>query len=72
MSPRHFVQSGHREGFKGLFHGVGAGLCAIMATYNAVAWVYRRERHLRWNAIVYGCATAWEVEQTLRHVRDRS
>ena len=70
MSPRHFVQCGHHEGVKGLFHGVGAGLCAIMATYNSVAWFYRRERHLRWNTIVYTLAFVWEIEQTMRHISD--
>lgn len=72
MSPRHFVQPGRHEGFKGLFHFAGAVLCATMATYNGVAWCYRRDRHLRWNALVYSLAAVWEVEQTIRHVKDRT
>jgi hypothetical protein len=67
MSPRDFVQSGRHESVKGLFHIAGAGLCAIYATYNVAAWCYRRERHLKWNAVVYTLATLWEVRQTAHH-----
>jgi hypothetical protein len=40
-----------------------------MATYNIVAWCFRRERHLGTNAVVYTLAVGWEAKQTLHHLR---
>jgi hypothetical protein len=41
----------------------------MCAAYNITAWYFRRDRHLRVNAIVYSLLVAWEVKQTLHHLR---
>jgi hypothetical protein len=64
---RRFCTNGEREVLKGAFHAAGCTLAALMATYNTVAWCYRRERHLGVNAVVYTLATLWEVRQTAHH-----
>jgi hypothetical protein len=43
-------------------------MSAVMATYNATAYFYRRDAHLRVNAIVYTMAALWEVKQTVHHL----
>jgi hypothetical protein len=64
---RTFCTRGENEAFKGAVHATGGVLAALMAVYNATAWFYRREQHLRVNAIVYTLATLWEVKQTAHH-----
>jgi hypothetical protein len=63
-----FCQSGRHEGLKGCVHGAAALMSAVMATYNATAYFYRRDAHLRVNAIVYTMAALWEVKQTVHHL----
>jgi hypothetical protein len=63
-----FCASGNHESVKGGVHGAVGALVAVCAIYNVTAWWFRRERHLRVNAIVYTLATAWELKQTLHHV----
>ena len=36
--------------------------------YNTTAWFYRRDPHLKINAIVYTLAVAYELKQTLHHL----
>ena len=67
-----FCQSGRHEGLKGGVHGVAALMSAVMATYNATAYFYRRDPHLRVNAIAYTLAALWEVKQTVHHLRRTS
>jgi hypothetical protein len=62
-----FCTSGQAERVKGGVHAVAGVILGAMATYNAVAWCYRRERHLGWNAVIYTTALAWEIRQTCRH-----
>ena len=38
------------------------------AAYNLTASCFRRDRHLRVNAIIYSLAAAWELKQTLHHL----
>jgi hypothetical protein len=64
-----FCTSGQAERFKGSVHAAAGTIVGAMAVYNAVAWCYRRERHLGWNAIIYGVGFAWEAYQTSRHFR---
>jgi hypothetical protein len=64
-----FCTSGQREGVKGAVHGTACFIAAVMAVYNITAWCFRRERHLGTNAAVYTVAVAWEIKQTLHHVR---
>jgi hypothetical protein len=62
-----FCKSGESEALKGAVHALGGVLAATMAAYNIAAWYYRREPHLRVNAVVYSLAVLWEVKQTKHH-----
>lgn len=72
MTVKTFCCSGQAEPVKGGFHAAAGMLVGVMAVYNAVAWCYRRERHLGWNAVIYSAALAWELRQTRRHLRRRA
>jgi hypothetical protein len=64
-----FCRSGEREEIKGAVHALAGMIAVAMAAYNITAWHYRRQRHLGINSIVYSLAVAWEVKQTLHHLR---
>ena len=64
-----FCSSGQREGIKGAVHGTACVIAATMAVYNIAAWHFRHETHLGTNALVYTLAVAWEMKQTMRHLR---
>jgi hypothetical protein len=40
----------------------------VCAAYNITASCYRRDRHLRFNSIIYTLAFAWELKQALHHL----
>jgi hypothetical protein len=40
----------------------------VCAAYNITASRYRRDRHLRLNAVIYTLAFAWEMKQALHHL----
>ena len=61
--------SGNHETLKCGVHGAAVVLAAVMAAYNIAACRFRRDMHLRINAVVYTLAVGWEVKQTLHHVR---
>ena len=67
MTVETFCTSGQAERLKGSVHAAAGTIVGAMAVYNAVAWCYRRERHLGWNTIIYSLGFAWEVYQTSRH-----
>ena len=56
------------EPFKAAIHGAALGLTVLMGTYNAAAWLRRRQRHLAINAIVYFAAAIWEERHVRHHV----
>jgi len=60
--------SGNHEVLKGSVHGAAGALAALMAAYNIAACCYRRDLHLRINAVVYTLAVAWELKHTLHHL----
>ena len=62
-----FCASGNHEGVKCGVHASAAFIGSLCAVYNATAWFYRRDPHLRLNAIVYTLAVAFEIKQTLHH-----
>jgi hypothetical protein len=64
-----FCRSGEREEFKGAVHALAGMMAVAMAAYNITAWHYRRQPHLGINSIIYSLAVAWEVKQTLHHLR---
>ena len=61
--------AGNHEALKSSVHGAAGILAALMAAYNIAACCYRRDPHLRVNAVVYTLAVGWEVKQTLHHLR---
>ena len=63
-----FCQSGSHEGVKCAVHASAGVIAAVMAAYNIAACCYRRDAHLKVNALVYTLAVAWEVKQTMRHL----
>lgn len=65
---RSFCASGNHEGVKCGVHAAAAFIISVCAVYNTTAWFYRRDPHLRLNAIVYGLAVAFELKQTLHHL----
>jgi hypothetical protein len=64
--------SGKHEALKGGVHGAAIAIAAVMAAYNIAAYCFRRDRHLRINAVLYTLAVGWEIKQTLHHVRHTS
>jgi hypothetical protein len=64
-----FCCSGNHEGIKSSVHGAAGVLCLAMAAYNITACYFRRDVHLRINAVIYTLAIAWEVKQTLHHLQ---
>ena len=69
MTVQRFCCSGEQEIVKGSVHAAACVIAAAMATYNIVAWCFRRERHLSTNAFVYTLAVGWEAKQTMHHLR---
>jgi hypothetical protein len=68
MSIHTFCTSGEQEEVKGAVHAVAGVLALVMATYNVIAWCYRRQAHLGANAAIYTVVVAWEVKQTIHHL----
>jgi glycerol uptake facilitator-like aquaporin len=60
--------SGKHEALKCGVHATAGVVAAVMAAYNIAACCFRRDRHLRVNAVVYTLAIAWEIKQTLHHL----
>lgn len=69
---RTLCTSGNHEALKCGVHGAAGVLAALMAAYNIAASCFRRDLHLRVNAVVYSVAVAWEVRQTLHHLRHQN
>jgi hypothetical protein len=69
MTIHNFCTSGEQEEVKGAVHALAGVLALVMATYNVTAWCYRRQSHLGTNAVIYTAVVAWEVRQTLHHLR---
>ena len=59
---------GNCEPLKASFHGVALLLAAVMGTYNAAAWVRRRQSHLAINATIYIAAVFWEQRHVAHHL----
>jgi len=69
MTIQRLCNSGEREDVKGAVHAIAGGLALVMATYNVSAWCYRRQGHLAANGVIYSLVVAWEIKQTLHHLR---
>jgi hypothetical protein len=66
---RTFCASGNHEPLKCAVHGAAGVIAAMCAAYNITAACFRRDRHLKINSLVYSLAVAWELKQTLHHLR---
>ena len=65
---RAFCARGNHEGVKCAVHAAAGVLVGVCAVYNITASCFRRDRHLRVNAIIYALATAWELKQTMHQL----
>jgi hypothetical protein len=64
---RTLCTTGNNEALKCTVHGASGVIAAMMAAYNIAACCFRRDRHLRVNAVVYSVLVAYELKQTLHH-----
>jgi hypothetical protein len=69
---RAFCSSGNHEGVKCAVHAAAGLLVGACAAYNITASCFRRDRHLRVNALVYSLAVVWEFKQTIHHLNATS
>jgi hypothetical protein len=60
--------TGNHEALKCGVHGAACVIAGLMAAYNIAACCFRKDTHLRLNALVYTLAVAYEVKQTLHHL----
>lgn len=65
---RSFCASGNNEVVKCAVHAAAGALVGVCAAYNITACCFRRDRHLRINAVVYSLAVLWELKQTMHHL----
>ena len=59
---------GRCEPMKAAVHCVLLVTVTVCAAYNAAAWLKRRQRHLAFNAVIYGVAVWWERAHVLHHL----
>jgi hypothetical protein len=59
---------GRCEPLKAAVHGLMLATVTVCAAYNAAAWLKRRERHLAFNAVIYGFAIWWERTHVMHHL----
>ncbi len=62
---------GRCEPLKAGVHCVLMATVAVCAVYNVAAWLKRREPHLAFNTLVYGCAAVWELNHVQQHLACR-
>ncbi len=65
---RTLCTTGNHEALKGGVHGASCVIAGVMAAYNIAACCFRRDRHLKVNAVVYSMLVAYELKQTLHHI----
>lgn len=66
---RTLCTTGNHEALKCTVHGASGVIAGLMAAYNIAACCFRRDRHLRVNALVYTLLVAYELKQTLHHLQ---
>jgi hypothetical protein len=62
------LNSGSCEALKLGVHAATLGLAVLMGSYNAAAWLRRREEHLAANAILYTALIALEYHHVAHHL----
>jgi len=60
--------TGNHEALKCTVHGAAGVIAGVMAAYNIAACCFRRDLHLRVNAVVYSLLVAYELKHTLHHL----
>ena len=65
---RTLCTTGNHEALKGTVHGASAVIAGVMAAYNIAASCYRRDLHLRVNAVVYSLLLVYELKHTIHHL----
>ena len=65
---RKLCTTGNHEALKSSVHGASGVIAGVMAAYNIAACCFRKDRHLRINAVVYSLLVAYELKQTLHHL----
>ncbi len=66
------LESGSREPLKATVHALSLCLVALMALYNAAAWVQRRKRHLAVNSVIYVAMILFEYQHVRHHAASPS
>jgi hypothetical protein len=66
---RALCTTGNHEALKSTVHGTAGAIAALMAAYNIAACCFRRDRHLRVNALIYTLLVAYEFKQTVHHLK---
>ncbi len=65
---RTLCTTGNHEALKCTVHGASGVIAGVMAAYNIAACCFRKDHHLRVNAVVYSLLVAYELKQTLHHL----
>jgi len=65
---RTLCTTGNHEALKGGVHGVACVIAGVIAAYNIAACCFRRDHHLKVNAVVYSMLVAYELKQTFHHL----
>lgn len=66
---RALCTSGNCENLKLGVHGASGVIAGMMAAYNIAAACFRRDRHLKINAVVYVLLVGYELKQTMHHFK---
>jgi len=66
------LNCGNCEELKLGVHGTALALAVVCGAYNTAAWLFRRERHLGINALMYSALTIWEVQHVRHHWAEMS
>lgn len=67
MTPRDFCAPGTQEPLKAAVHGIVCAGAVVCLGYNALAWLFRRERHLAVNAGLYAALAGFEWRKIQQH-----
>ena len=62
------LDSGRCEPLKAGVHTAALLIAGLCATYNAAAWLKRRQPHLAVNAVIYMTTFWWERCHVVRHL----
>ena len=61
--------SGQHELLKCGVHGAAGVIAGLMAAYNIAACCFRKDPHLKLNAVVYTLLVGYELKHTMHHLK---